>query len=114
MAVMARRMGGAYSSGMLETATMETFLPHIGQTFRFVVDENSELTTKLTEVTPWGPGASANRPRAPFSLVFHSLPNTFLPQSIYRVESNVVEPLELFIVCLGPDELGMRYEAVIT
>lgn len=99
---------------MLETASMETFIPHIGQNFRIVVDEGSELITTLTEVTPWGPGASANRPRTPFSLVFHSLSNTALPQRIYRVDSDVLESLELFLVCIGPDARGMRYEAVIT
>jgi len=111
---MAHAADDSYFCTMLETATMETFTPHIGQIFRFVVDEQSQLITKLTEVTPWGPGAAANRPRMPFSLIFHSLPDTYLPQQIYRVESDVLEPLELFLVCIGPDERGMRYEAVIT
>jgi hypothetical protein len=99
---------------MLETFTMETFQPRLGELF-YIVAEQARLPTKLTEVSPWGPGAAAGRDRTPFSLVFHTVADApMLPQMIYRVESDGMEPMELFLAPIGPDERGMRYEAVFT
>lgn len=99
---------------MLETFTMETFQPRLGELFTIVVDEENRLPTKLTEVSPWGPGAAAGRDRTPFSLIFHTVPGAVLPQAIYRVENENMEPMEIFLVAIEPDERGMRYEAVFT
>jgi hypothetical protein len=99
---------------MLETFTIETFQPHIGEIFTIVVDEETRLPTKLTEVFPWGEGAAARRDRHPFSLVFHTVPEAVVPQQIYRVENDTMEPMEIFLSPIGPDERGMRYEAVFT
>jgi hypothetical protein len=99
---------------MLDALTIDTFKPHLGEIFRVTVDEERQMLVKLTEVSAWGPGASKGRPRVPFSLVFHTVPEAVVPQAIYRVESDTMEPMELFLVPLGPDERGMRYEAVFT
>jgi hypothetical protein len=99
---------------MLETFTLETFQPHLGELF-YIVDGEQRLPTKLTEAFPWGPGAAAGRDRVPFSLIFHTVPQApVLPQRIYRVENERLEPFELFVSPIGPDERGMRYEAVFT
>ncbi|HEX8391920.1 MAG TPA: hypothetical protein VF665_06110 [Longimicrobium sp.] len=98
---------------MLDTLTIESFQPHVGQIFTFVVGDE-RLPTKLTEVHRWGEGAAANRPRHPFSLIFHTVPQAIVPQAMYRVESEVMEPMELFLVPIEPDARGMRYEAVFT
>jgi hypothetical protein len=37
-----------------------------------------------------------------------------LPQRIYRLEHAALDPLEIFIVPIGPDAEGMRYQAVFT
>ena len=99
---------------VLETCTMETFQPHIGEIFRIVVDDEWQLHVALTRVDPWGPEAGRGRDRAPFSLIFHGAMESFLPQRIYQVEHETMEPMELFLVPIGPDEYGMRYEAVFT
>jgi hypothetical protein len=99
---------------MLETFTIETFQPHLGELFHIVLDDDTRLPTKLTEVFPWGPGAAAGRDRVPFSLVFHTVPQAVVPQQIYRVENENMEPMEIFLSPIGPDERGMRYEAVFT
>lgn len=96
---------------MLDTYTIETFQPHLGQVFHMQVGDQ-RLPVKLTDVHPWGPEASRGRARVPFSLVFHTVPQAVVPQQIYRLESESMEPMELFLVPLGPDENGMRYEAV--
>lgn len=99
---------------MLENLTIDTFQPRLGALFTLVVDDDTRIPLKLTEVSPWGPGASKGRPRVPFSLIFHTVPKAVLPQAIYRLESDTMEAMELFLVPLGPDERGMRYEAVFT
>lgn len=99
---------------MLETFTIETFQPHVGQPFRVIVDEKWEMPTVLGEVTAWSEASGKGRPRQPFSLVFYAKPDALIPQAIYRVESAVVDPFDCFLVPLGPDHNGMRYEAVFT
>ncbi|HEX2209924.1 MAG TPA: hypothetical protein VHG93_19775 [Longimicrobium sp.] len=99
---------------MLETFTIETFQPRLGEIFHIVVDDGTRLPTKLTEVFPWGEGAAAGRDRHPFSLIFHTVPEAVYEQKMYRVENENMEPFELFLAPIGPDERGMRYEAVFT
>jgi hypothetical protein len=99
---------------MLETFTVETFQPHVGQPFRVIVDESRQMVTLLSEVSPWGHAEAASRPRIPFSLTFHAKPDAQIPQDIYRIESEVMEPFDCFLVPIGPDAGGMRYEAVFT
>jgi hypothetical protein len=56
------------------------------------------------------PGEASQR--AQFSLLFRGGPDPPLPQRIYRLEHERLGPLDLFLVPLGPDEAGQRYEAV--
>jgi hypothetical protein len=99
---------------MLDTLSIDTFQPRLGEIFTLLAEDDVRIPLKLTDVSPWGPGASKGRPRVPFSLVFHTVPEAVVPQAIYRLESDAMEPMELFLVPLGPDERGMRYEAVFT
>ena len=99
---------------MLETFTAETFQPHVGQPFRVIVDEQWQMATLLSEVSPWAHEEAASRPRVPFSLTFTARPDAVIPQNIYRIESEVLEAFDCFLVPIGPDAQGMRYEAVFT
>ena len=101
-------------SEALKEFNAETFQPRVGELFRVIVDEQWEMQTRLTAVTPWGHEEAASRPRIPFSLVFHAAANAVIPQAIYRVENANLEPMELFLVPIGPDAQGMQYEAVFT
>jgi hypothetical protein len=98
---------------MLDTFTMENFQARLGELFT-IVDGEQRLPVKLTEVFPWGARDAENRPRVPFSVVFHTVPQGVIPQKIYRVENENMEPFEAFLTPIGPDERGMRYEAVFT
>jgi hypothetical protein len=98
---------------MLDTFTIETFQPRIGELF-YVLVGGQRLPIKLTEVFAWGGAQAAGRPRVPFTLIFHTVPQVTLPQGIYRVENENMEPFEIFLTALEPDERGMRYEAVFT
>ena len=99
---------------MLETFTADTFAPHVGETFRVIVDDQWEMPARLTSVTPWGGETAKGRPRQPFTLLFHGPAEASLPQQMYRVEGAGMEPVEIFLVPIGNDAEGSRYEAVFT
>ena len=66
-----------------------------------VTDLGSEPTT---EDGPTG--------RRPFSIIFRGPPEVSLPQRIYDVELEGLGTLGLFLVPIGPDQVGMLYQAV--
>lgn len=102
---------------VLESLDMTTFAGRVGEQFRILIDEASTLTTRLIEVTP-APDVDGCQARvdgrAPFSLVFRSPPGAPLPQHIYRLQHDELGTLDLFLVPIGPDAEGMRYEAVFS
>jgi uncharacterized protein DUF6916 len=98
---------------MLDALTHESFRPHVGTPFRVGTEgSGTSLTLTLFEVTLLG-GAGPAR-RQPFSLLFHGPRTPVLPQRIYRFEHEQMGDLEIFIVPIGPDADGMRYEAIFT
>jgi hypothetical protein len=58
--------------------------------------------------------AESEHDRAPFSIVFRGPPGVLLPQRIYRPMHDGIGAFDLFPVPIGPDDAGMRYEAVFT
>jgi hypothetical protein len=98
----------------LDKLTSADWQPYLGQAFR-VYRGGSELQSfELLSVTPLGealtlPGAAR---RAPFSLIFRGPREGYLPQRIYRIEHDRMGALEIFLVPIGPDQYGMRYEAI--
>jgi len=97
-----------------EFLTMETFLPRVGEVFHVIVNETQELRMLLSEVAQLGHASYKGRPRQPFSLTFHAAPGAYIPQHTYRIENAAMEPFECFLVPIGPDQAGMRFEAVYT
>jgi hypothetical protein len=107
-------------SGMtpIEDLAAADFEPLIGSPFHVVPAPGVAVDLVLFEVqrltderrTPTG----AARPGMPaFSLCWYGPVQPFLPQRIYRLEHPVIGPVELFLVPLGPDAVGMRYQAVL-
>ena len=47
-----------------------------------------------------------------FVLTFRSLSNGILPQKIYTLSHEILGEVQIFMVPIGPDEKGQRYEAV--
>ncbi len=100
---------------MSDSLTLETFVPHIGTTFDLALNPEETIHLRLYEVKPLGHGVPGGR--EPFALLFHHphLPkNAYLPQSTYPLNHPALGLLELFLVPLGPDAQGMRYEAIFT
>jgi hypothetical protein len=58
------------------------------------------------------PGSSGQREA--FALLFRGPKTPVLPQQTYQFDFEPLGAVEIFIVPLGPDESGMRYEAIFT
>jgi hypothetical protein len=52
--------------------------------------------------------------REPFNLLFRGPRSPYVRQGSHRLEHDRLGTLEIFLVPLGPDATGMRYEAVFT
>ncbi|MBK9051531.1 MAG: hypothetical protein IPL78_11605 [Chloroflexi bacterium] len=102
-------------STSLESLTLEAFTPHLGTDFTIALSNGETLTLQLADIKPLGHGRE--RGREPFALTFHhpQLPrNAHLPQHIYHLKHTILDPVEIFLVPLGPQQGLMRYEAIFT
>jgi hypothetical protein len=104
--VLAKSWGDAIGwEALLETFTRSTFSPFLGHRFRLTVDTARRLEVELIEAT----GPPEGRP---FSLVFRGPRDVRLEQRTYPFEHEGIGAFPLFIVPIGIDEQGLRYEAV--
>ncbi|MGH7266817.1 MAG: DUF6916 family protein [Candidatus Rokuibacteriota bacterium] len=104
---------------MLDALTHESFLPHVGTDFHVRLGPAAALRLTLIETAVTGPapgggGSPSPSRRLPFSVLFRAERGPVLPQRIYWLEHEVMGPLEIFIVPIGHDAEGMRYQAVFT
>jgi hypothetical protein len=103
---------------VLGEATSETFAPYVGDRFEATPREGEPFDAVLSscEETPYGAPDEWRETvrRVPFSLLFHADPDPGVPQQICAMRHPELGSFELFLVPLGPDERGMRYEAVIS
>lgn len=96
---------------MLQYLTPSSFSEHLGTPFRIYFGGEAPLEAVLHEVKRH---EEHDGPRKqPFSIFFRT-PSTgpVLPQRIYQVEHDHMGTMDIFLVPVGPDEQGMRYEAV--
>jgi hypothetical protein len=97
---------------VLDTLTHDSFSPHRGSAFE-VRAEGRTLALELLEVKPYqGDGAPGSR--QPFSLFFRGPRDVYLPQQIVPLEHAALGRLEIFLVPVGLEADGYRYEAVFT
>jgi hypothetical protein len=95
----------------LAALTHEDFVPRVGECFQLVLEDRAlELTLLRADRL----GGREPRPgqRRPFSLVFLGPGEPVLGQRIYRLEHTDLSDLDLFLVPIGRDERGVRYESV--
>jgi hypothetical protein len=84
-----------------------TFAAQLNTSFR--VNPDSDLTVELRLMEANDKSVSKQEM---FSLIFQGPEMTFLPQSIYPIEHDLIGVFDLFIVPIGRNEGGYRYEAV--
>jgi len=99
----------------IEKLTLELFLPRLGEVFEIVLDDGSAAPVTLFEATALTirdyPGRDPNR--QPFQIKFrHPLGPGFLPQRIYTLRNAALGEIEIFLVPVGPDAEGFRYQAL--
>jgi len=93
----------------LGALTAGDFKPLLRERFRFAGEATAPFDVELIDVSETGsPGSS----RSQFSLVFRGGPSPPLQQGIHPLEHIGLGRLDLFIVPIGPDAEGQRYEAV--
>jgi hypothetical protein len=92
---------------MSERLTLQDFAPHLHSRFRVEHPGNHEV--ELTEITD-----RSSQHIEQFSLVFTGRASPWLPQGTYRLIHPQLRERDLFLVPIGPDAAGMRYEAVFS
>jgi uncharacterized protein DUF6916 len=94
--------------------THDLFADRINEAFAVRADSVAPPSLTLVETTlgdaPGGVGPDGAE-RRQFSLVFRGPLQPFLPQATYRLEHQELGVLDLFLVPIGPDAEGMRYQA---
>ena len=99
---------------MLEKLTLQDFLPERGKRFRVDRGDAPPIELVLDSASDLTSGDGRPR-RAPFSLVFRGPLEPALAQRIWAlepVEKSELPRLEIFLVPIGPEAGGMRYEAI--
>ena len=102
---------------MLETLSCATFRPHIDEAFTIRVSDSEALDATLIEASEVGtPPAESEDRRQAFALLFRTEGELerHVSQGIRVVEHTTLGTLEIFLVPIGPDEVGMRYEAMFS
>ncbi|WP_121255983.1 DUF6916 family protein [Nocardioides ferulae] len=97
----------------LEWLTYEQFAPRVGQRFDARTGEQTvalELADAWESTEQGGPGPRGEQ-RRQFSLVFRGPAEPVLPQATYPLTHPEVGELQLFLVPIGKDADGVRYEA---
>jgi hypothetical protein len=94
--------------------TLEQFEALLNHRFDMKFDDGSrlELTLVVVEALPSHPRGNDRPKRKPFSLVFRGPFTPLLRQQIYALEQETLGEISIFLVPIGPDEAGQRYEAV--
>jgi hypothetical protein len=102
----------------LRSLTADAFAAHLNTVFRLQTGAEP-LPLELVEVQrasyaddPAAVGPSGRR--EPFTIRFRGPRSPYARQAIYRLEHDRMGTLEIFLVPLGPDAAGMRYEAIFT
>ena len=94
--------------------TYEDFAGRVGDRFEITAPAGSGVTLTLAAATlgdhAGGLGPD-NEPRQQFSLLFRGPAAPALGQGTYSLEHDGLNGLALFLVPLGPDADGQRYEA---
>ena len=97
---------------MLQDLSHSSFEEQLNTPFRIHFGGESPLEVVLFEVRLHEPHDGPRK--QPYSVYFRGpgRPVPVLPQAIYRVEHDRMGTMDIFLVPIGPDAQGMRYEAV--
>jgi len=97
---------------MEDAYTAENFSRNVNTKFRVNVDSAEAIELELVgvESRKVEPNEQAGMER--FSTFFQGPPNYLLPQRTYELLHPQMGELQVFLVAIGQDQHGIRYEAV--
>lgn len=98
---------------MLEKLTHDDFLKWLHQKYE-IHHDGAMLEVELTECRTLPYPGRKDAQRVPFAVIFRGPLQPVLSQRIYKLEGGSIGSLEIFIVPVGPDAVGMRYEAIFS
>jgi hypothetical protein len=91
-----------------ERFTKEAFSENLNTKFRIPLGPDLAADLELIEITE----ASSSPGQEQFALQFRGPLEYFFPQTIYHIEHEKMGEMDIFIVPVGKDKDGFRYEAV--
>lgn len=95
--------------------TLAGFAPLVGTTFSLALAAPWDLRLELAEAVALSSQTSfAGALRTPFRLIFRGPTQPVHPQATLPLDHPQLGRLEIFLVPIGPDAVGMRYEAIFT
>lgn len=90
------------------------FEPHVRTAFHAPVDGDEGIDLELIEVSGLTGDTPEDSQRQPFSITLRGPKDRVFEQQMCTLEHPGLGNLQLFLVPLGPDDDGMRYEAVFS
>ncbi len=99
----------------LADLTLARLQPFVGSAFSVALGAPWDLELRLSEVSPLSKETSFTGAfRAPFRMIFHGPAHPVHPQQTLPLDHPQLGRVEIFLVPIGPDASGMRYEAIFT
>lgn len=95
---------------MLDLLRCEDFEAHLHSPFEMRAGDATTALELIAVRRLPQPAAT----RQPFSLLFRGAGTTVWPQGIYRLSRTGLDKLDIFLVPVGRDESGVRYEAIFS
>ncbi len=95
---------------MTQELNAKIFSEQVGTSFSVSQGSAEPITLELYEVTE----SSTSPALEQFALFFRGPVSPVMPQSTMRLEHATLGALDLFLVPIGPDDKGMRYQAVFS
>jgi hypothetical protein len=92
--------------------TAEDFRQHLGTKFGVRVETPRPLELELSEVIDYKPQANEHDGMERFSLFFYGPADVMLKQGTFTLEHPAMGEIILFMVPVGRDPQGFRYEVV--
>jgi len=94
--------------------TKKSFKTTHNQEFTIQFDTQTSVVAKLIEIKSINSQVVNVGQVEPFSLVFEIPGDVVYEQNTYSMENKELGELDLFLVPIGADESGVRYEAIFT
>ena len=95
---------------MLDKLTVADFTACLDSVFVLQLQDQQGIDLELIEAVPWGNATQGGR--APFSILFRGPVDRAVEQGSYALRHETMGELLLFLVPVGADENGVRYEAI--